>query len=666
MNITEAFRALEALNEDTFSVSDDGINKLSEFEQNDDLLDEIPVIDADADTEDDLQDSYVGKVILDCTVCHSKLYKSKDEVTLDDAEELANVGEECPYCYTSDGFKVIGEVASFECDDCDDDKKDIDEPEHTEDDDKDDDEDDEIKESLLESIKSILNRLNEAEMSDEDKADNELLNSIKDKISDRLNAKLTPEEKSVLKKYNLTPDKFRTGRRNDTYNSLRMSTTLPRGESSAYFDSPDKHTNRAMDSDLFSTKFHDNRGYFDHTKRVADKKINYADRARKFADRMHTPKTSDDKWEEKKRNFESDLWYKKYHKDEVERSDANFDKKIAQLEKELANAREQKISNKEYHQKQLDRAQSRINKTLKKEESLNESPVATLERPMSKLGGTLSNVLTAHKDELSEIATKDEAVDFLNSLEPEVKNKGYLRRVLQQLAKIPEYKVSMFLYNIILKGDGMGVEESFKSTDSDEPIKESVENIEIKTDSDTINVTPEGDGAVNVSTEPKQPAEGEQIVPVSDETKSEITNGAEEPVEDEFDDIDIDEFDEDSFNELGESYLKNIYENVESFKVSDVAANANKLKLEGIIKFTSGNEKKTSFMFEALDSDKNNKVRFIGENTNLTRGKKAFTLKGKINEGKFISESFNYNYRAKNADGKSTRLYGTVRTNKGV
>lgn len=661
MNITEAFRALEALNEDTFSVSDDGINKLSEFEQNDDLLDEIPVIDADADTEDDLQDSYVGKVILDCTVCHSKLYKSKDKVTLDDAEELANVGEECPYCYNVDGFKVIGEVASFDCDDCDtEDKKDIDEPEHTEDD------DEEINESLLESINSILNRLNEAEMSDEDKADNELLRSIKDKISDRLNAKLTPEEKSVLKKYNLTPDKFRTGRRNDTYNSLRMNTDLPRGESSAYFDSPDKHTHRAMDSDLFSTKFHDNREYFGHLKRVADKKINYADRARKFADRMHTPKDSDDKWQEKKRNFESDLWHKKYHKNEVEQSDANFDKKIAQLEKELANAREQKISNKEYHQKQLDRAQSRINKTLKKEESLNESPVATLERPMSKLGGTLSNVLTAHKDELSEIATKDEAVDFLNSLEPEVKNKGYLRRVLQQLTKIPEYKVSMFLYNIILKGDGMGVEESFKPTDSDEPIKESVENIEIKTDSDTINVTPEGDGTVNVSTEPKQPAEGEQIVPVSDETKSEITNGAKEPVEDEFDDIDIDEFDEDSFNELGESYLKNIYENVESFKVSDVAANANKLKLEGIIKFTSGNEKKTSFMFEALDSDKNNKVRFIGENTNLTRGKKAFTLKGKINEGKFISESFNYNYRAKNADGKSTRLYGTVRTNKGV
>ena len=31
MNLFEAFRQLDALNEDTFSVSDDGIKKLSEF-----------------------------------------------------------------------------------------------------------------------------------------------------------------------------------------------------------------------------------------------------------------------------------------------------------------------------------------------------------------------------------------------------------------------------------------------------------------------------------------------------------------------------------------------------------------------------------------------------------------------------------------------------------
>ena len=84
MNLTEAFKALNALNEETFSVSDDGIEKLSQFEDNDDLDDTLSIIDTEAETEEDLQDSYLGKVILDCCVCHSKLYKDKDDIKIDD------------------------------------------------------------------------------------------------------------------------------------------------------------------------------------------------------------------------------------------------------------------------------------------------------------------------------------------------------------------------------------------------------------------------------------------------------------------------------------------------------------------------------------------------------------------------------------------------------
>ena len=75
MKLTEAFRALNALNEDTFSVADDGISKLAEFEQNDDLADDISVIDPEAETEEDLQrmwdyidsidDDYLKQEVLD-------------------------------------------------------------------------------------------------------------------------------------------------------------------------------------------------------------------------------------------------------------------------------------------------------------------------------------------------------------------------------------------------------------------------------------------------------------------------------------------------------------------------------------------------------------------------------------------------------------------------
>lgn len=109
--LTEAFKALDALNEETFDVSADGIKKLADFENLDDNVDETTIFDMDADTEDDIEDSYIGKVIIDCNVCHSKIYKDKDEVVIDDETNNANIDMECPYCYSTDGFKVIGEVA---------------------------------------------------------------------------------------------------------------------------------------------------------------------------------------------------------------------------------------------------------------------------------------------------------------------------------------------------------------------------------------------------------------------------------------------------------------------------------------------------------------------------------------------------------------------------
>lgn len=58
-------------------------------------------------------------------------------------------------------------------------------------------------ESLKKRIKECLSRLNEAEMSPEDKADSKILWDIYNKTQNRKNAKLTPEENAVLDKYGL-------------------------------------------------------------------------------------------------------------------------------------------------------------------------------------------------------------------------------------------------------------------------------------------------------------------------------------------------------------------------------------------------------------------------------------------------------------------------------
>ena len=213
----------------------------------------------------------------------------------------------------------------------------------------------------------------------------------------------------------------------------------------------------------------------------------------------------------------------------------------------------------------------------------------------------------------------------------------------------------------------------------EEPLTEAVNNVNVETDDSIVHVASEESGKVTVSTEPKEPevTGDEAIGPVSDETLAEIeeANASEESVEEpaeepaaeddeyideeEYDDIDFDEVDEESFDELGESYLKRVYENVDSFRTCDVSCDDSKLIVEGIIKFKSGAEKKTGFVFEA-HSASDGKVRFTGMNEHFSRGSKSFALTGKVENKKLISESLTYNYRAKVGNGKSTRIYGTI------
>ena len=110
--LTEAFRSLEVLDEEVFDTTIDGFKELRDFEDENEE-ETVTVVDPDAEDEEELEDSYIGKVILDCCVCHTDIYKDKDEITLDEEEGIANVGEECPYCFSNEGFKIIGEVKPF-------------------------------------------------------------------------------------------------------------------------------------------------------------------------------------------------------------------------------------------------------------------------------------------------------------------------------------------------------------------------------------------------------------------------------------------------------------------------------------------------------------------------------------------------------------------------
>lgn len=396
--LTEAFKKLNILEEEDFNLgSSEEVQEAEDFIDNDELDDTLDIMDLDAEEEVELSDSYIGKVVLECEVCHSKVFEDKDSVVFDEESHLANVTEECPYCFSTDGFKVIGQVAPF------------------------------------------------GEVEEEIEVEEEPV----DEITDDLGEGGEPVE---------------------------------------------------------------------------------------------------------------------------------------------------------------------VDETEIVEESLNEC------------------------GKFKKGKCKNDAL-----------NEG---DVCPECGKNP--------------------------CECGEELEEDFKDISVTTDDSHMTMTSDENGKVTVTTEPTDnefeddfmdiESGDEMLAPLEDETIMDIAE--EQPIDDEEgfgeedfgeEDIDIDEFDEEGFDELGESYLTKVYDNVNSFKTRKITESKNKLYLEGIISFKSGSKKKTSFILEAKDITKKGKIRFIGENKEITRGKKAFTVAGRMNGKKFMCESLNYNYRAKNEDGKSTRVYGTIK-----
>jgi len=72
------------------------------------------VVDVDANTIEELKDSYLGNVILRCPSCKTMIYKKPELLEKDAEGDVYNVGETCPHCGAQDGFELVGQVASLD------------------------------------------------------------------------------------------------------------------------------------------------------------------------------------------------------------------------------------------------------------------------------------------------------------------------------------------------------------------------------------------------------------------------------------------------------------------------------------------------------------------------------------------------------------------------
>lgn len=114
--LTEAFKQLNIIDEDLFPTDSEGLNKLKDFMKSDIDDEDLIVYDDTANNEDEIKDSYDGKVILRCSVCKSYFFKEPKSVIIDAEAGLANVGDECCYCHNDMGYNVVGVVAPYVAD----------------------------------------------------------------------------------------------------------------------------------------------------------------------------------------------------------------------------------------------------------------------------------------------------------------------------------------------------------------------------------------------------------------------------------------------------------------------------------------------------------------------------------------------------------------------
>ena len=590
--INEAFKQFRLLESEEFDLSPTGLDTLDTF-MNQAITDEdIDIIDLEAEAEEDLKKSYIGKVICDCNVCHSNIFYNKEDIEIDE-DGIVNPEDECPYCMSLDGYTIVGEIKPYEEgvteeeheDDVDldvdlDDDEEAEEPIELESEEGEEEDDDDLDESLTEAfskgqdvyikpnkrfgkIKShVKNDLYEVETYDGEEK------NLPDRVDTYYASDLELKESLPLSGVAKLKGK-KTLRRRDEYDGCKC--ILGRN-----------NTELSGDKDLHES--------IDDT---------YND--------VMTPEEARKYWDNEKDNdpvlagFDNfQDWYDEsvkngYIKESITESTEKF---------EIAPAGQGKW------------------KVLKN----------------SVDGGRVSEDSRIVID----ADTKEEARE-------------------------------------ILLANGFKAEE----------LLESIENVSVDTEDETMTMTTKEDGGVVIETSPKEEFEetfgeeeptelengDEMIAPLDPETEDElgITDESEEDdmgfdfgeenPESPEEDVDIDEFDEETFDGLGESYLRRCYENVNSFKTTNVICNENLLTVEGNIGFKSGNVKKTSFIFEAKESN-NGKYVFEGYNNEINIGKKAFRLNCSIDNKKIIPESLNYNYRSKNDLNESVKLHGTVKAPK--
>lgn len=111
VNLQEAFSKLNMMESSDYELlKEDEKDAMKDFLDDDEVeAEDVDIIDPQAEDEADLEDTYVGKIIVQCPVCKSLIYKTQEEL-----DEMGDDPQNCPYCFSVENFDLIGKIVPIE------------------------------------------------------------------------------------------------------------------------------------------------------------------------------------------------------------------------------------------------------------------------------------------------------------------------------------------------------------------------------------------------------------------------------------------------------------------------------------------------------------------------------------------------------------------------
>jgi hypothetical protein len=116
----QAKHAHEVLVEDYFDVSmEEDLNEAQEQRDAEVAKAKLAriekIVDLDAESEEDILPSYVGKVIMQCPQCMTLFYKNEEDIEKsEETPDVVNINEICQHCGNSSGYTLVGKVGGVD------------------------------------------------------------------------------------------------------------------------------------------------------------------------------------------------------------------------------------------------------------------------------------------------------------------------------------------------------------------------------------------------------------------------------------------------------------------------------------------------------------------------------------------------------------------------